>query len=89
MRDRALCSCMRSPREVLVLLPLLFFRAARLRDAFVYVERIAAEHGDLMHLTSEKGVAFEALANDAGSLPSIGSCIACMLAAMIVSYLTI
>lgn len=68
MRDRALCSCMRSPREVLVLLPLLFFRAARLRDAFVYVERIAAEHGDLMHLTSEKGVTIEALASDARSL---------------------
>lgn len=87
MRDRALCSCMRSPRAVLV--PPLFFRAARLRDAFAYVERIAAEHGDLMHLTSEKGVAFEALANDARSLPSIGSRIACMLAAMVVSYLTI
>lgn len=87
MRDRALCSCMRSPRAVLV--PPLFFRAARLRDAFAYVEKSAAEHGDFMHLTSEKSVAFEALANDARSLPSIGSRIACMLAAMVVSYLTI
>lgn len=68
MRDRALCSCMRSPREVLVLLPPLFFRAARLRDAFVYVERIAAEHGDFMHLTSEKGVAFEAMEDNGRSI---------------------
>lgn len=66
MRDRALRSCMRSPRAVLV--PPLFFRAARLRDAFAYVERIAAEHGDLMHLTSEKGVAFEAMEDDGRSM---------------------
>lgn len=68
MRDRALRSCMRSPRAVLVLVPPLFFRAARLRDAFTYVEKIAVEHGGFMHLTSEKSVAFEAMEDDGRSI---------------------
>ena len=66
MRDRALRSCMRSPRAVLV--PPLFFRAARLRNAFAYVEKIAAEHGDFMRLASEKSVAFEAMEDDGRSI---------------------
>ena len=59
---------MRSSRAVLVLVPPLFFGAARLRDAFAYVEKIAAEYGGFMHLTSEKSVAFEALEDDGRSI---------------------
>ena len=66
MRNRALRSCVQSPRAVLV--SPLFFRAARLRDAFTYVEKIAVEHGGFMHLTSEKSVAFEAMEDDGRSI---------------------